>query len=341
VKRKERSMLKVIEYRDGNLVILDQRLLPSEEKYIICTTVEEVRDAIRELAVRGAPLIAIAAAYGVCVGLHQYKDPSKLDYIISTLKSARPTAYNIFLILDRIKEKLRNIKDFDVLVSLAEDEARRVHDEDKELCDSIAENGQKVIPDGAKIITYCNTGMLATGGIGTALGVIYKAFWKGKLERVYACETRPLLQGARLTAYELSKNGVPVKLISDNMISYLFSKERIDLAIVGADRIVRNGDVANKIGTYNLAVVCKHFGIPFYVAAPYTTIDLSLEKGEDIPIEERSDKEIKFIYGKQISPLNVDVWNPAFDVTPSELITGIITDKGIFRPDEIKYLYGK
>ena len=334
-------MLKVIEYRDGNLVILDQRLLPSEEKYIICTTVEEVRDAIRELAVRGAPLIAIAAAYGVCVGLRQYKDPSKLDYIISTLKSARPTAYNIFLILDRINEKLRNIKDFDVLVSLAEDEARRVHDEDKELCDSIAENGQKVIPDGAKIITYCNTGMLATGGIGTALGVIYKAFWKGKLERVYACETRPLLQGARLTAYELSKNGVPVKLISDNMISYLFSKERIDLAIVGADRIVRNGDVANKIGTYNLAVVCKHFGIPFYVAAPYTTIDLSLEKGEDIPIEERSDKEIKFIYGKQISPLNVDVWNPAFDVTPSELITGIITDKGIFRPDEIKYLYGK
>jgi methylthioribose-1-phosphate isomerase len=334
-------MLKVIEYRDGNLVILDQRLLPSEEKYIICTTVEEVRDAIRELAVRGAPLIAIAAAYGVCVGLHQYKDPSKLDYIVSTLKSARPTAYNIFLILDKINEKLRNIKDFDVLVSLAEDEARRVHDEDKELCDSIAENGQKVIPDGAKIITYCNTGMLATGGIGTALGVIYKAFWKGKLERVYACETRPLLQGARLTAYELSKNGVPVKLISDNMISYLFSKERIDLAIVGADRIVRNGDVANKIGTYNLAVVCKHFGIPFYVAAPYTTIDLSLEKGEDIPIEERSDKEIKFIYGKQISPLNVDVWNPAFDVTPSELITGIITDKGIFRPDEIKYLYGK
>jgi len=334
-------MLKVIEYRDGNLVILDQRLLPSEEKYIICTTVEEVRDAIRELAVRGAPLIAIAAAYGVCVGLRQYKDPSKLDYIISTLKSARPTAYNIFLILDRINEKLRNIKDFDVLVSLAEDEARRVHDEDKELCDSIAENGQKVIPDGAKIITYCNTGMLATGGIGTALGVIYKAFWKGKLECVYACETRPLLQGARLTAYELSKNGVPVKLISDNMISYLFSKERIDLAIVGADRIVRNGDVANKIGTYNLAVVCKHFGIPFYVAAPYTTIDLSLEKGEDIPIEERSDKEIKFIYGKQISPLNVDVWNPAFDVTPSELITGIITDKGIFRPDEIKYLYGK
>lgn len=334
-------MLKVIEYRDGNLVILDQRLLPSEEKYIICTTVEEVRDAIRELAVRGAPLIAIAAAYGVCVGLRQYKDPSKLDYIISTLKSARPTAYNIFLILDRINEKLRNIKDFDVLVSLAEDEARRVHDEDKELCDSIAENGQKVIPDGAKIITYCNTGMLATGGIGTALGVIYKAFWKGKLERVYACETRPLLQGARLTAYELSKNGVPVKLISDNMISYLFSKERIDLAIVGADRIVRNGDVANKIGTYNLAVVCKHFCIPFYVAAPYTTIDLSLEKGEDIPIEERSDKEIKFIYGKQISPLNVDVWNPAFDVTPSELITGIITDKGIFRPDEIKYLYGK
>ena len=334
-------MLKVIEYRDGNLVILDQRLLPSEEKYIICTTVEEVRDAIRELAVRGAPLIAIAAAYGVCVGLHQYKDPSKLDYIISTLKSARPTAYNIFLILDRINEKLRNIKDFDVLVSLAEDEARGVHDEDKELCDSIAENGQKVIPDGAKIITYCNTGMLATGGIGTALGVIYKAFWKGKLERVYACETRPLLQGARLTAYELSKNGVPVKLISDNMISYLFSKERIDLAIVGADRIVRNGDVANKIGTYNLAVVCKHFGIPFYVAAPYTTIDLSLEKGEDIPIEERSDKEIKFIYGKQISPLNVDVWNPAFDVTPSELITGIITDKGIFIPDEIKYLYGK
>jgi methylthioribose-1-phosphate isomerase len=334
-------MLKVIEYRDGNLVILDQRLLPGEEKYIICATVEEVRDAIRELAVRGAPLIAIAAAYGVCVGLRQYKDPSKLDYIISTLKSARPTAYNIFLILDRINEKLRNIKDFDVLVSLAEDEARRVHDEDKELCDSIAENGQKVIPDGAKIITYCNTGMLATGGIGTALGVIYKAFWKGKLEHVYACETRPLLQGARLTAYELSKNGVPVKLISDNMISYLFSKERIDIAIVGADRIVRNGDVANKIGTYNLAVVCKHFGIPFYVAAPYTTIDLSLEKGEDIPIEERSDKEIKFIYGKQISPLNVDVWNPAFDVTPSELITGIITDKGIFRPDEIKYLYGK
>ncbi len=334
-------MLRVVEYRDGSLAILDQRLLPSEEKYIVCTTVEEVRDSIRDLAVRGAPLIAIAAAYGVCVGLHQYKDPDKLDYIIGVLKSARPTAYNIFLILDRIEKRLRDIKNFDVLVSLAEEEAKKVHEEDRELCDSIAENGLKVIPDGANVITYCNTGMLATGGIGTALGVIYKAFWGGKLERVYVCETRPLLQGARLTAYELSKNGVPVTLISDNMVSYLLSRRRVDVAIVGADRIVRSGDVANKIGTYNLAVVCKHFGIPFYVAAPYTTIDLSLEKGGDIPIEERSDKELKFIYGKQVAPLDVEVWNPAFDVTPSELITGIITDRGIFKPGEIKYFHGE
>jgi len=332
-------MLKVIEYEPGVLRILDQRLLPGVENYITCRTVEEVRDAIKELAVRGAPLIGIAAAYGVCVGLHQYRTKKKLDYIIDTLKGARPTAYNIFLILDRIKGRLKDIDDFRELISLSEKESTRIHEEDRLLCEKIAENGQAIVPHGAKVITYCNTGMLATGGIGTALGVIYKSFWSGKLRCVYACETRPLLQGARLTTYELSKNNVPVTLISDNMLSYLFSKEKIDLAIVGADRIVRNGDVANKIGTYNLAVVCNYFGVPFYVAAPYTTIDLELERGEDIPIEERDEGELKFIYGRQIAPSSVKVWNPAFDVTPSKLITAIITDRGVFKPNEIRNFY--
>jgi len=332
-------MLKVIEYEPGVLRILDQRLLPGVENYITCRTVEEVRDAIKELAVRGAPLIGIAAAYGVCVGLHQYRTKKKLDYIIDTLKGARPTAYNIFLILDRIKRKLKDIDDFRELISLSEKESTKIHEEDRLLCEKVAENGQSIVPHGAKVITYCNTGMLATGGIGTALGVIYKSFWSGKLRCVYACETRPLLQGARLTTYELSKNNVPVTLISDNMLSYLFSKEKIDLAIVGADRIVRNGDVANKIGTYNLAVVCNYFGVPFYVAAPYTTIDLELERGEDIPIEERDEGELKFIYGRQIAPSSVKVWNPAFDVTPSKLITAIITDRGVFKPNEIRNFY--
>ncbi|MFN4244876.1 MAG: S-methyl-5-thioribose-1-phosphate isomerase [Brevinematia bacterium] len=330
-------MVKVIEYNAGKLTILDQRLLPNEEKYLECTTVEDVVYAIKELAVRGAPLIAISAAYGVCVGLHQYKDLKKLDYIFSILREARPTAYNIFLILERLEKKIKSTKsqDFYETLNIVEKEALEIHNEDKKLCIEIAKNGRTIIPPNANIITICNTGMLATGGIGTALGVIYQGFWDGKIKEVFVLETRPLLQGARLTTYELTKNNVPTTLITDNMISFLFSKHKIDLAIVGADRIVKNGDTANKIGTYTLAVVCNHFKIPFYVAAPYTTIDLNLENGKEIIIEERSPNEVRFFKNQRIANENVKVWNPAFDITPSSLITAIITDKGIFKPHEI------
>lgn len=329
----------VITYDRGCLKILDQRLLPEEEKYLECRTVEDVVEAIRSLAVRGAPLIGITAAYGVCIGLYQYKTLDKLDYIFSILREARPTAYNIFAILNRVEKVVKIFSNFDEVLKVAEEEAYKVHEEDRLLCEKIAENGQKVLPNEANVITICNTGMLATGGIGTALGVIYKGFWNGKVKHVYALETRPLLQGARLTTYELIKNNVPATLITDNMVSFLFSKFKVDVAIVGADRIVKNGDTANKIGTYNLAVVCKHFNIPLYVAAPYTTIDLSLENGTQIPIEERHPDEVRFFRNQRTAPGEVSVWNPAFDITPAELITGIITDRGVFSPSEISKIF--
>lgn len=329
----------VITYDRGCLKILDQRLLPEEEKYLECRTVEDVVESIRSLAVRGAPLIGITAAYGVCIGLYQYKTLDKLDYIFSILREARPTAYNIFAILNRVEKVIKIFSNFDEVLKVAEEEAYKVHEEDRLLCEKIAENGQKVLPNEANVITICNTGMLATGGIGTALGVIYKGFWNGKVKHVYALETRPLLQGARLTTYELIKNNVPATLITDNMVSFLFSKFKVDVAIVGADRIVKNGDTANKIGTYNLAVVCKHFNIPLYVAAPYTTIDLSLENGTQIPIEERHPDEVRFFRNQRTAPGEVSVWNPAFDITPAELITGIITDRGVFSPSEISKIF--
>lgn len=331
--------MEVITYDRGCLKILDQRLLPEQEKYLECRTVEDVVEAIRSLAVRGAPLIGITAAYGVCIGLYQYKTLDKLDYIFSILREARPTAYNIFAILNRIEKVIKIFSNFDEVLKVAEEEAYKVHEEDRLLCEKIAENGQKVLPNEANVITICNTGMLATGGIGTALGVIYKGFWNGKVKHVYALETRPLLQGARLTTYELIKNNVPATLITDNMVSFLFSKFKVDVAIVGADRIVKNGDTANKIGTYNLAVVCKHFNIPLYVAAPYTTIDLSLENGIQIPIEERHPDEVRFFRNQRTAPGEVSVWNPAFDITPAELITGIITDRGVFSPSEISKIF--
>lgn len=331
--------MEVITYDRGCLKILDQRLLPEQEKYLECRTVEDVVEAIRSLAVRGAPLIGITAAYGVCIGLYQYKTLDKLDYIFSILREARPTAYNIFAILNRIEKVIKIFSNFDEVLKVAEEEAYKVHEEDRLLCEKIAENGQKVLPNEANVITICNTGMLATGGIGTALGVIYKGFWNGKVKHVYALETRPLLQGARLTTYELIKNNVPATLITDNMVSFLFSKFKVDVAIVGADRIVKNGDTANKIGTYNLAVVCKHFNIPLYVAAPYTTIDLSLENGTQIPIEERHPDEVRFFRNQITAPREVSVWNPAFDITPAELITGIITDRGVFSPSEISKIF--
>ncbi len=329
--------MKVIEYSKGILTLIDQRFLPNEERYFECRTVEEVVYAIKEMVVRGAPLISISAAYGVCVGLHQYKTLEKLDYIFSILRNARPTAYNIFSILDRLEKKIKSMqtKEFHKVLEEVENESFNIHREDKDLCDSIAKNGQAILPNKANVITICNTGMLATGGIGTALGIIYQGFWNGKVKEVFVLETRPLLQGARLTTYELTKNNIPTTLITDNMVSFLFSKTKIDLAIVGADRIVRNGDTANKIGTFNLAVICKHFNIPFYVAAPYTTIDLNLEDGSKITIEERNPNEVKYFKNQKIAPENVKIWNPAFDITPSNLITAIITDKGIFKPSEI------
>lgn len=331
----------VIEYKSGILRLLDQRLLPEREEYVECRRVEDVACAIRELVVRGAPLIGISAGYGVCVGLHQYKTLESFDYILNALRNARPTAYNTFAVLKRIESRVRSESsgDFDYILCLVEEEASKVHKEDREMCERIAKNGQKVLTGCVNVVTICNTGMLATGGIGTALGVVYKGFWEGRVNHVFVLETRPLMQGARITMYELMKNGVPCTLITDNMAAFLFSRVKVDLAIVGADRIVRNGDTANKIGTFSLAVLCKHFGIPFYVAAPHTTIDLSLEDGSQIPIEYRGPDEVRFFRGQLTAPRDASVWNPAFDVTPAELITGIITDKGVFNPREIANVF--
>ncbi len=336
--------MKPLEYINGKLYILDQRELPTKEVIIECTTVESVAEAIKDLAIRGAPLIAISAAYGVCVGLHQYRDLFKLDYIFYTLKSARPTAYNIFFILEKMENELKKSElELEKLIKVAEDFAFRVHEEDRVLCEKIAENALSILPDNANVITYCNTGKLATGGIGTALGVIYKGYEKGKIKHVYVCETRPLLQGSRLTAFELHKSGIPYTLITDNMVAFLMSKEKIDLVIVGADRIVRNGDTANKIGTLNLAILCNYYNVPLYVAAPYTTIDRNLKEGGEIEIELRIDKgrdeEVKCFRNVPTAPRDAKVWNPAFDITPSKLITAIITEKGIFKPSDIENVY--
>lgn len=330
-------MLSAVSWQENQLTLIDQTLLPEETTYIQLDTVETVFEAIRKLRVRGAPAIGITAAYGLYIAMRNFSGDRReffqqLDKHIAYLSEARPTAVNLFWALEALKTALLNSNETSVenLKSLLLKLAIDLHNDDRQRCDDMADHGQSVIPENANILTHCNTGALATGGIGTALGVIYRAHQNGKNVLVYADETRPVLQGARLTVYELASANIPVKLICDSMAAALMQKEEVDLIIVGADRIAADGSAANKIGTYNLAVLANFHNIPFYVAAPLSTFDMAISEGKNIPIEERPNDEIRKVFDKtRISVPDVDCWNPAFDVTPPELIAGIITEKGI------------
>jgi len=329
----------------GNaLSILDQRELPGKEKYITLRTYNEVIRAIKSLAIRGAPAIGSAGAFGVVLGalgiksrdIRKFKE--KIDRICREIIKARPTAVNLSWAINRMKSKIDKFASHDVeeLKKLIVMEAERIYQEDIQANLQIGKYGERLVPSGATILTHCNAGALATAGYGTALGVIRRAWEKGKVKRVYADETRPVLQGARLTAWELHKEGIPVTVMTDNMAGAIMKKGEIDMVIVGADRIAANGDFANKIGTYGLSILAKFHNIPFYVAAPRSTFDLNLRSGDDIIIEMRDRLEVLKINGKMIAPPSVDVWNPAFDVTPHHLVTAFITNMGIIRPPYLR-----
>lgn len=355
---------------EGSLRLLDQTLLPNDVRMVECQSVEQVFEAIQSLRVRGAPAIGVAAAYGVVLGVSEAdhrtsptrkrgvelnESPvtsestprlrvglvssersdfdARLNSVIARLAASRPTAVNLFWALERqrkVAERMPQATPLEVALALL-DEARVIEAEDRTMCEEIGRHGAELLHDGDGVLTHCNAGALATAGDGTALSVIYAAVASGKKLRVFADETRPLLQGARLTAWELHQSGVPVTLICDSMAATVMRQGKIQAIIVGADRIAANGDTANKIGTYSVACLAKAHGVPFYVAAPSSTFDLSLASGEQIPIEERSAQEITHGFGRQTAPDGIDVYNPAFDVTPAELITAIITERGVIR----------
>lgn len=339
-------MFKTIEYNGGMVRMIDQTKLPCETIYIECRTGQEVAEAIRKMVVRGAPAIGVAAAMGVSLAAQAIdtEDQSlffkELEKQCDILASSRPTAVNLFWAIERMKRTGESVANGSVkkIKERLKEEAHVIYQEDIETNKTMGRHGQELIRDGATVMTHCNAGALATAGYGTALGVIRAAVEAGKKIRVYANETRPFLQGARLTAWELKEDNIPVKLITDNMAGYFMRKKEIDLIIVGADRIAANGDVANKIGTYSLAVLAKEHGIPFYVAAPISTLDLNLDSGERIPIEERSWEEVTHIGGKRFAPEEIEVAHPAFDMTPNALIHAIITEKGVIRAPFIENL---
>ena len=327
--------------KDG-VRMLDQRLLPSQEIYLMLRSYDEVAEAIRKMVVRGAPAIGVSAAMGIALGASQSVGTSIADleddfqYICDYMGKTRPTAVNLFWAIERMRATFRRAKatsDVEQLKKILVDEALAIFQEDIAANRAIGKFGSPLIPDGATVLTHCNAGALATSGdYGTALGVVRGARDAGKKISVIADETRPFLQGLRLTAWELAKDDIPVTVITDNMAGHVMKSGKVDAVVVGADRIAANGDTANKIGTYMVAVLAREHNIPFYVAAPLTTLDLSLKSGEEIPIEERDPVEVTHIGEQQLAPEGVDVHNPAFDVTPNRLITAIITDKGVARP---------
>jgi len=340
-------MLTPISYRDEAVELIDQTRLPHEVVWLTIRDYRELAEAIRTMKIRGAPAIGIAAAYGVVLGVHELEGGADLDgrfeEIIETLQATRPTAVNLFWALERMAQVFRDYKRVG-LPDLKEkflEEAKRIHDENIEANQQIGRYGKELLPSDATILTHCNAGALATGGYGTALGIVRAAWEAGKLKKVLVDETRPRLQGARLTAWELQQDGIPFELITDSMAGAFMTKGEVDVVIVGADRIAANGDTANKIGTYPLAVLAHFHQIPFYVAAPVSTIDGSIAEGMQIPIEERDHEEITQIQGAQIAPTDIQVRNPAFDATPAKLITAIITEKGVLKPpyiEEIKHV---
>jgi len=327
-------MIETIRWTDAGVVIIDQRRLPQQEIYVTCTDHGQVAEAIRSMAIRGAPAIGVAAAMGIALGMQHASSAEEFDPIAEALARTRPTAVNLFWAIARMRlvfcamrgRPLEEIQER--LVA----EAQQILMEDLAVNECIGRNGAALIPDGKTVLTHCNAGALATAGFGTALGVIRAAVAAGKNIDVFADETRPFLQGARLTIWELQHDGIPATLITDNMAGHFLHSGRIGCVIVGADRIAANGDVANKIGTYSLAVLAKENQVPFYVAAPISTLDLSLASGDQIPIEQRAENEVTHVQGVRMAPEGTRVENPAFDVTPNRYVTAIITERGVARP---------
>jgi methylthioribose-1-phosphate isomerase len=337
-------MLPTIKWDNGKVIMIDQRKLPGEEVYVEATDFKQVAEAIETMVIRGAPAIGVAAAFGVALGVMAIGEKKNLeerfDQIYRRLEKTRPTARNLFWALERMKRIFFREKnrDLETLKKVLIQEALDIESEDIKTNKRIGYWGRTLVKEGQTILTHCNAGALATAGYGTALGVIRAAVEEGKTVQVYSDETRPFLQGARLTCWELEKENIPVVLIADNMAGYLMKKGEISLVITGADRIAQNGDTANKIGTYTVAVLAREHGLPFYVAAPMSTIDFTLRDGSLIPIEERDPDEVKWIGDLCLSPSRIEVRNPAFDVTPAEYITAIITENGIARPPYAKSL---
>ncbi len=337
---------RTIEWRDNKVIMIDQTRLPGEEVYNEYGDFQGVAEAIRGMIIRGAPAIGVAAAMGVALGAREIVADThesffrQLSNVCDVMSRTRPTAVNLFWAIERMKRvaEAHRGKELNAIREILKAEAIRIEEEDLAICRAIGKNGAALIKDNATILTHCNAGGLATAGYGTALGVIRAAHEAGKKIQVFADETRPWLQGARLTAWELMKESIPVTLIADNMAGFFMKKGEISCCIVGADRIAANGDTANKIGTYSVAVLARENNIPFYVAAPVSTFDLSLASGDEIPIEERHSREVTHLSGFPVAPEGVKVRNPAFDVTPAKYISAIITEKGVVKGDYLKQL---
>ncbi|MDA1185342.1 MAG: S-methyl-5-thioribose-1-phosphate isomerase [Acidobacteria bacterium] len=335
-------MLPTIERKGDSVVMIDQRKLPSAEVYVTCTTAPQVARAIKTMVIRGAPAIGVAAAMGIALGMRKSRATgtkqlaTEFQKTCNLMAATRPTAVNLFWAIDRMKHTFADAAhagcSVDDIRQRLDDDARRIHDEDIASCRAMGAHGATLVPDTANILTHCNAGALATAGYGTALGVIRAAVEQGKKVAVLADETRPFLQGARLTAWELVKDGIDTTVITDNMAASMMRLGDVDLVVVGADRIAANGDVANKVGTYGVAVLAKEHGIPFYVAAPLSTVDLGTPDGGQIPIEERSDREVTHVGTSRVTPEGAKIRNPAFDVTPAKYVTAIVTERGIARP---------
>ena len=342
------AMLPTIEWQDDAVVMVDQRKLPAKEVYVRCVTAKAVARAIKTMVIRGAPAIGVAAAMGLALGVTRSKAKgtsalaTEFYKLCDLMAATRPTAVNLFWAIERMKgvfsDAARAGRSPEEITALVVAEARLVHDEDVESCRAMGAHGAAIVPAEGHVLTHCNAGALATGGYGTALGVIRAAVERGKQVAVFADETRPFLQGARLTAWELLRDGIDTTVITDSMAGPLMRDGRVDVVVVGADRIAANGDVANKIGTYTVAVLAHEHGVPFYVAAPLSTIDLATPDGGGIPIEERNEREVTHVGSTRMAPVGAGVWNPAFDVTPHGLVAGIITEYGICRPPYIDTL---
>ena len=329
-------MVETIRWSAEGVVMIDHTRLPREERYVTCRTYEDVAEAIRSMVIRGAPAIGVAAAMGVALGVahaHAEDLDAQFETICSTLASTRPTAVNLFWAIDRMKRLYAESRalPFAELKARFAAEAQQIRLEDIAINQAIGRNGSPLVPDGKTVLTHCNAGALATAGYGTALGVIRAAVADGKKVDVFADETRPFLQGSRLTVWELQQDGIPATLITDNMAGHFLKSGRIGCVVVGADRIAANGDVANKVGTYSVAVLAKENGVPFFVAAPISTLDLKLHSGDEIPIEQRAAAEVTHVFGVPIAPEGAAVQNPAFDVTPNRYVTAIITERGVAR----------